>query len=68
MDSRKMSFGYDGKDLGEAFSDFDVGRGGLSPALSSHLENECKFNFGNENFRYPPDPSSGYLPLKLINY
>jgi len=65
LDTRVMSFGYDGQMLGEAFTDFDISTGGLLPALSSHLENECKFNFGNENFRYPPEKD--YLPIRLAS-
>jgi len=66
LENSVMEFGYSGESLGSAFEGFIVGSGGLFPAVSSHLENECKFNFGNEPFKYPP--SSQYLPLKLTNF
>jgi len=67
LDNRTMSFGYNGTCLGTAFEGFDIGSG-LLPAVSSHLENECKFNFGNEPFKYPPTTESQHLALKLINF
>jgi len=60
LDEVSMTFGYDGNFKEAAFKDFVIGTG-LLPGISSHLENECKANFGNVPFRFPPE--SGYLPL-----
>jgi len=60
-----MSFGYDGRDLGPAFTDFEIGAG-LKPAVSTNLENECRFNFGASTFKYPL--LAGYLPLRAACY
>eukprot|EP01125_Pyxidicula_operculata_P013159 TRINITY_DN4355_c0_g1_i4.p1 TRINITY_DN4355_c0_g1~~TRINITY_DN4355_c0_g1_i4.p1 ORF type:complete len:886 (+),score=54.55 TRINITY_DN4355_c0_g1_i4:477-3134(+) len=58
LDAKVMSFGYNGKHQGEAFTDFDIGQG-LYAAVSTNLENECKLNFGETPFKYPQTEYKG---------
>jgi len=53
LEKKNMSFGINGKNLGLAFPNVDVGEG-LYPAFSAGTEEECKFNFGLRKFQYPP--------------
>jgi len=53
LDKSEMSFGYNGVHLDVAFRNFNKGSG-LYAAVSTNLENECRLNFGNTPFRYPP--------------
>jgi hypothetical protein len=47
-----MSFGFNGKFLGVAFENFDIGNG-IYAAISTNLENECRLNFGiSSSFSY----------------
>uniref|UniRef100_A0A6B2LAY1 B30.2/SPRY domain-containing protein n=1 Tax=Arcella intermedia TaxID=1963864 RepID=A0A6B2LAY1_9EUKA len=63
VDNREMAFGYNGKQLGVAYSNFEIEEG-LFPAFSSNINEECKFNFGSQAFRFPDLPE-GYKPFNL---
>eukprot|EP01123_Difflugia_compressa_P010642 TRINITY_DN3943_c0_g1_i1.p1 TRINITY_DN3943_c0_g1~~TRINITY_DN3943_c0_g1_i1.p1 ORF type:complete len:207 (-),score=40.15 TRINITY_DN3943_c0_g1_i1:4-558(-) len=60
LDKRAMIFGYQGKDLGAAYTNFDIGNG-LYVGFSCSSGEELRFNFGDEPFKYLPPLS--YLPL-----
>jgi len=66
LDTKVMSFGYNGRDIGPAFENFDIGKG-LYPAFSANRRNGCLFNFGDSKFKFPPNPdgvgSIFYRPL-----
>jgi len=51
LDRKVMSFGYNGKVIGPAFENFDIGQG-LYPAFSANRRNGCLFNFGDSPFKY----------------
>jgi len=65
LDKRTMSFGFNGKFLGVAFENFDIGNG-IYAAISTNLENECRLNFGiTAPFSFSPD---GYTSFGLCNH
>jgi len=66
-----MSFGYNGKLLGVAFTNFHLGPDGLYVALSMNLENECRFNFGQVDeydcsYRFVYQPPPDFKPLAML--
>jgi len=63
-DERIMSFGYNGNDLGPAFTDFPIEDVGLYPAFSADADNELRFNWGETSFTYP---QTEYKPYFLAN-
>jgi len=52
--SKVMTFGYNGKVIGPAFENFDIGQG-LYPAFSANRRNGCLFNFGDTPFKFCPE-------------
>jgi len=55
-----MTYGYNGKNLGPAFTNFAVGSG-IKIGFSADSAEECRFNFGESNFKYECDQE--YLPV-----
>jgi len=66
LDNRTMSFGFNGKFLGVAFENFDIGNG-IYAAISTNLENECCLNFGLNGYRQfrHYNHTLGYSPFGL---
>lgn len=56
-DAKQMAFGYDGKFLGLAFKEFEMDEHGLYPACLIDSENELRFNFSPDDFKFGPDES-----------
>jgi len=60
LDNYVMSFGYDGKLLGTAYTNFQIGNG-LFVGFSASSGEEIRFNFGEQPLKYPPP--NEYKPL-----
>eukprot|EP01118_Nematostelium_gracile_P010664 TRINITY_DN370_c0_g1_i1.p1 TRINITY_DN370_c0_g1~~TRINITY_DN370_c0_g1_i1.p1 ORF type:complete len:398 (-),score=125.38 TRINITY_DN370_c0_g1_i1:26-1219(-) len=52
LESKTISFYRNGKDMGVAFSNIQIGDG-VYPAASLHKKQKLLFNFGKEPFKYP---------------
>eukprot|EP01127_Copromyxa_protea_P017095 TRINITY_DN5178_c0_g1_i1.p1 TRINITY_DN5178_c0_g1~~TRINITY_DN5178_c0_g1_i1.p1 ORF type:complete len:806 (+),score=116.23 TRINITY_DN5178_c0_g1_i1:370-2787(+) len=52
-EAKTLAFALNDKHIGVYFQDIKV-LDGLYPAISSTLDHECTFNFGETQFRYPP--------------
>jgi len=66
LEAKTMSFYRNGKDMGVAFTNFNVGDG-MYPAASLQKRQKCEFNFGKTAFKYPlSEVFPDIHPLHLI--